>query len=364
MNIAMLNWGAFDFMSGVKMYIVNLAQNLADRGHQVYIITSNNVLPSYHRSDITFLTIDNDEYSERGFANYFRYCVKMVDKFSIDVLHTHCNIGYIVSNKIKQIRKTPYFISFHGYEYRFMDESLLNYKKALSNADYMFFQSLEIAENINSILDLKIDDRYVYMPNAVNLNEGTQCSSIVDRKIILFVGRLVKEKGLVYLFEAIKNLREEKDIELHVVGSGTLRDWCDTYIEENNLSDCIRMIGELPHTETTQKMIESYMVVIPSLYESMSTVLLEAMAAGKPIIASNAYGVTTVIENMKNGIIVQKENSSVIAKGIKMLLNDNRLCELLGKNARDKIKRDFSWEIIAGRIEEYYVKALNKGVPN
>jgi len=361
MNIALINWKSFDEISGSRIYMVNSALSLKEKGNNVYILTSGKILPEYENLGLNFYTIDNDNFSEAGFLHFTRFCFKMVEKLKIDIVHAHYNHAFIAADLIKKKKNIPYFCTFHGYEYELIIKENIKTlcKEALNNANNIFYSSKEIINNFKEKADIILDERYIYMPNAVMPVPANQNDHCMAKKIILFVGRLAEEKGLYFLFEAIKAFRERRDIELHIVGGGPLADWCKHFIRQNDIGDIIKMIGEVSSKEVIKRMQDSYMVVLPSVYESMPIVLLEAMAVGKPILATDIYGISNAVENMKEGLLVENNNADELISGISRLLDNQELCENLGNNAKRRAEKEFLWDTVADKIINYYKSSLH-----
>jgi len=360
MNIALINWNSFDKVTGSRVYMVNLALSLKEKGDNVCILASGEILPRYKNSGVDFYIMDKNDFSEVEFMKFAKFCLKMVDKLKINIIHAHYNHAFIVANIIKKMKNIPFFVTFHGCEYEWLGikNMKMSCKESLDNANNAFYSSKELVEDFKEKTDIILDDRYVYIPNAVMpviINKNDICSC---KKTILFVGRLSEEKGISFLFEAIKWFKWREDIEFHIVGTGHLNEWCKRFIMQNNLKDIIKMIGEVSKEEVEKRMYDSYMVVIPSIHESMPTVLLEAMIVGKPILSTNAYGVENAITNMREGIVIEKGNINELILGINMLLNNPQLCANLGYNAKIKAEKEFLWSIVTDKIKNYYEIAI------
>lgn len=360
MNIALLRWEPFNMVSGSRIYISNLAKSLTLDGHNTYIFTRGEICPFYESTNLRFLTIDYHKYSDRHFIDYLKFCNKLAKELKIDVIHSHYPHAFFIANILKQTIGIPYFITLHGYEYKYIIDikTIQLTKQALDNANNIFSASSEVIENIKEKVNIDIDDRYIYMPNAVNQINFHTIQKKNNKQKILFVGRLAKEKGLEFLFKAMLFFRNRSDIELHIIGSGFLQNWCENFINDNKMENIIKMCGQMDHIDVIKKMCDSSIMIIPSIYESMPTVLLEAMVVGKPIIVTNVYGVNNAIENMKDGIIIEQANTTEIVKNIELLLADQQLCEFLGKNAKEKALNNFLWSHISKKIFSYYKNSL------
>lgn len=157
---------------------------------------------------------------------------------------------------------------------------------------------------------------------------------------LLFVGGIEPRKGLMSLLRAIKILKEKGcTVDLHIVGRVRKKEYFERlnqYIIENGLRENIKFEGFLSKDELKNEYAECSVFVLPSKEESQGLVLVEAMAAGKPIVATNVGGIPYVVDEGKNGFIVNYGESEDIAKSILQLLEDDDLRLEMGKNGKRK----------------------------
>jgi glycosyltransferase involved in cell wall biosynthesis len=205
----------------------------------------------------------------------------------------------------------------------------------------------------------KIYDRDIFViPNGINLERFKNLSKGDIRskgeKTILFVGTLRPVKGLTYLIEAMKITRDKnKDIQLMLVGSGEERVHLEVLIKKLKLKKCVNFIGKVPNEEVPEYMFASDVFVLPSLSEGFPNVVLEAMASGLPIVATNVGGLSEIIKDGENGFVVEPKSPKQIAEMVLMLLEDDELRERISKNNKKRVK-DYSLESVVARLEEIY----------
>lgn len=181
---------------------------------------------------------------------------------------------------------------------------------------------------------------------------------------VLFVGRLTEVKGIKYLLRAIEIIKQHKiNVKLKIVGNGPLYKKLLNYVKTHNLQDSVLFIRQVPHNKLIFFYADCDVFVLPSIVtskgetEALGTAILEAMACGKPVIGSNIGGIREVIENGRNGFLVEPKNPSVLADRIIKLLLDEPIRERFGRNSRE-IAKKFSWEKIVLKIEN----ALRDGI--
>ena len=184
----------------------------------------------------------------------------------------------------------------------------------------------------------------------------------IKKPFILFIGRLFKYKGLEYLLEAFSKIeRKGKKVNLVIAGSGPLRKRLEILTEKLNLKN-VKFFGRVSDKEKNYLLKNCELFVLPSINrgEAFGISMVEAMYFSKPIISTRikGSGVTFVNKHMQTGIVVEPKNSEELAKAILLLLNNKKLREKLGKNAR---KRAFQF-FIKTEKEKYFLKILKETI--
>lgn len=177
---------------------------------------------------------------------------------------------------------------------------------------------------------------------------------------VLFVGRLSAEKGIAYLLEAISLLAAKGEaIELHIVGMGPLEDDLRHKARVLNIAEQVTFHGFIPQGEALRRLYrESDMLVLPSLQEQQGKVLLEAMASGLPIIASNIGGIPTVVRHEWNGLLIPPRDPSAISQAITRLITDSSLRKRLINNGLEYARQhtvERETEKMMNIVRSYYL---------
>ena len=179
---------------------------------------------------------------------------------------------------------------------------------------------------------------------------------------ILFVGRLEKRKGFRYLLRAFAQVKESvPEARLIVVGAYDKEDKEPfvLHARQHRLRD-VRFIGHVSEDELPRYYRTCHVFCAPSPgFESFGIVLLEAMAAGKPIVASNIAGYRGVLEDGKEGLLVQPEDERLLAKALIRLLEGPALRESMGCQGQAKAT-GYSWDKVAQQVLGYYRELLEK----
>ena len=174
----------------------------------------------------------------------------------------------------------------------------------------------------------------------------------VGRPRVLFVGRLAPQKGVRNLVAAA-GLLEDMSAQVLLVGDGPERPALEREAERIGLGDRLHFLGFVAHDRLPAVLAHADLLVLPSLYEELGTVLLEAMQADLPIVASKTGGIPDVIEDGANGLLVPPGEPELLARAIDRLLADRGLAYRLSEGARERGK-DYDWEVLAERVLAVY----------
>jgi glycosyltransferase involved in cell wall biosynthesis len=215
-----------------------------------------------------------------------------------------------------------------------------------------------------------VEDKIFTICNAVDLtpfeplrNSGkarlcTQLGLAPDACLIIIVGRLTKQKGHQYLIEAAPTIvAAYPNTHFLFVGEGELHDALQAQIQQINLMDHFHFLGvrdDVPHLLTAVDLF-----VQPSLWEGLSVALLEAMAAGKPIVATAVSGTTQAMVNGQTGLMVPITDSAALAKAIIQLLADPIQAQVMGRMAREHVALNFSAQKQAEEHLALYYRLLS-----
>jgi phosphatidylinositol alpha-mannosyltransferase len=208
-------------------------------------------------------------------------------------------------------------------------------------------------------------DRYRIIPNGIDYphfaSEVPPLPKYMDHKRnILFVGRQEKRKGLPYLLEAYARLKRERpDIRLIVVGpDGGMRPACERYVRQQKLEDVV-FTGLVPYKELPRYYKTADIYCAPNTgHESFGIVLLEAMAAGTPIIASDIGGFADLLEVGVEGMLVPPRDAAALATAMDHLLSDTVLREQMGRAGTIRAE-PYGWDHVSARVLDYYQAVAN-----
>lgn len=208
---------------------------------------------------------------------------------------------------------------------------------------------------------------YRIIPNGVTLENLGQVArpfpAFMDGKQnILFLGRFEKRKGAKYLLRAIPTIRElHPNTRFIFVGEGRLRTGFQRYVERQGWGDVL-FTGYVPNEEKARYFASAHVFCAPATGgESLGIVLLEAMAAGVPIAASNIAGYATVVTHGADGLLTPPRNSVDLAMAIGQLLTYESLRQRFIQAGRQKANA-YAWPHVAAQVLDYYSEIIDKAI--
>jgi glycosyltransferase involved in cell wall biosynthesis len=174
--------------------------------------------------------------------------------------------------------------------------------------------------------------------------------------LVLYVGQLTHGKGILTLIHATKRLLQKNpSIKLIILGKGPLVDYIKT--TSDNIGDQLRYYGFLPYNKVLKFYQMADIIVSPSIWpEPLSRVIIEAMALGRPVIATNVGGIPEIITHEKDGILVRPGDPKELERALYRLITDPDLRSRMGLEGRKTIKKRYNEAIICNQIHTLHKK--------
>jgi len=200
------------------------------------------------------------------------------------------------------------------------------------------------------------EKKIAYIHDGVDTNFFKPLSTInKEGNLILFVGNLVKEKGVDLLLFAFKKCKQKvKDLKLLIVGEGYMRDYLMKMIKTLDLMDDVKLAGRLSHDDLRVIYNKAAITVLPSKREALPLVLLESMACGTPVIATTNEGSIEIVSHGYDGLLVKQNDIAALSEAICRLISDSSLREEMGKRGREKVVSNFSIMNFGRKLNELY----------
>jgi glycosyltransferase involved in cell wall biosynthesis len=296
------------------------------------------------------------------------------------VVHVHTPVAAALGRIAAKLAQVPMVVyTAHGFYFhelmpRWKRRSIISIERALGQwcTDLLLTQS---AEDADTAVREKIaaNERVVWIGNGVDPQEfvrppsetvRTKLGFTSENRVIGFIGRLVREKGVEELFEAMARVATQfPKARLLVVGD-TLKSDRDTQtiarlnriITSERLDNVVKFTGFRDDTPDLLAIMDVF--VLPSHREGMPRTILEAMAAGKPVVATNIRGCREEVLDEATGLLVPVCNSDALAEAILRILSDDELAHRIGEAGRKRVQEEFDEADVLRRQVDVYRKLL------
>ncbi|MDP8905649.1 MAG: glycosyltransferase family 4 protein [Chloroflexota bacterium] len=368
MKIGLVTPYIYPLPGGVNGHVAYLYENLIARGHDVRIISSIHGPQRQSEGDVIRLgygfsvpangSVGTITISPR----YQRQVREMLDAERFDILHFHEPFVPFLSLILLRESKSVNIATFHAYAgwspaYEFGKRMLRHFARRLHGR-------IAVSAAARHFIDRYFPGDYKVIPNGVDLHRFQAAQPFArwrDGTLnILFVGRFESRKGLLYLLKAYRILRKRGyDCRLLVAGSGPQEREARRYIATRRLNG-VELLGRVSDEDKARYFATADVYVSPATgAESFGIVLLEAMAAGAPIVCSDIHGYKGVVRRGEEALLVPPKDVDALVEAIARLLDD---AELRGRMSEAGRRRaiQFSWESITAKVEEYYGFVLRR----
>lgn len=256
-------------------------------------------------------------------------------------------------------KEIKYYVRYYTHAHQFITAlfAIINEKYVLSKIPNIITEAPSIKDIISKWTKSKI---YV-VPDGIEYDkiEKTPQHTLANKSPDIFiVANLEKHKGVDILIRAIPKVIELiPNLSVRIAGFGPEENELKKLVKELNLEEHVKFLGFVSEEDKFKNCISSKITVVPSRWDCLPITLLEAMACGKCIIASNVGGIPDVIEDGVDGLLFESENVEDLADKIVTLLKDENLREDMGRAAKEKAKQ-YDWSNIAERTIEVYKEVI------
>ena len=332
-------------IGGVATHVSKMVQFLTRDGHEVEIISSENtpIVPVKGLMNPSFTA-----------TSALKAIYKRLRGERFAVVHAH-NIPSALAMRFSSGYRVLTLHGVYSEQIGYLHGSALGRlsrlveRRALRWANAVTAVSSIVAEHYS-----RQGFRVVYIPNAVDLEDLPRETQRFHDQQIVYNGRLSPEKGVDILLEGFLN--SNLKAKLVLIGSGPLE---EKLREMARNDDRVIFTGQLPRQEALKIVKGSDVFVLPSIYEGLSTALLEAMALEVPVVATRVGGNTEIVTDGETGLLVDPNPKDII-NAISKLLEDKKYAMTLAKKAYQKILEKYSWKIVYRKYMEIYMMRESK----
>ena len=358
----------FTWPGGVTAHITQLSRELGRHGHEVQVLAPHS--PSRECEDTDrfvhlgrSVPLPSGGSIARVSLSWWLYpkVRDLLQREAFDIVHLHEPMAPILPLCVLEFSDAVNVGTFHasynhGHLYNLSHPIIKRWHQrlhggiAVSPAAYRYVNDAFPAD-------------YKIIPNGIDIDhfssDAEPWPEYQDGKTnILFVGRLEKRKGLKYLLEAYSRLKWEfPNVRLLVVGPGNLDQDSHRIMGARALKDVV-FLGRVSYQDLPRYYASSHIFCSPATgAESFGIVLLEAMAAGKPVVASDIEGFAAIVTHGDQGLLFPRKDSEALANALSLLITDPELARRMGARGREAAK-EYRWERVASQVEEYYEHCL------
>jgi len=376
MKIGLVSPYDWSYPGGVRDHISHLANEFTEMGHDVRILTPASGPKGklsekhiYKMGGTTPIPINGSIARIILDPSIVLRVRRVLKREHFDVIHVHEPLVPGLSQTVLRFSHTVTVGTFHVTSYP-GSYSTLNLAYA---STYPFLRPLfrrldgciAVSTSTLQFVSHYFPGDYRVIPNGVNLERfSPQVAPLPqfmdDKQNILFVGRFEKRKGAKYLLRAIPRIRERfPQTRFILVGEGRLRRGFQQFVERQGWQDVV-FTGYVADEDLPHYFASAHVFCSPATGgESMGIVLLEAMASGKPIVASNISGYATVVSHGVDGLLTTPRDSEELAWAIEHLLGHESLRQQFIQAGLYKA-REYAWPRVAERVMAFYYELLEK----
>jgi len=388
MRVMMLSWEYPPrIVGGISPHVYELSQELQRKGIEVHVVTKSTPNAPDEETEPSGVQVHRVHLAEK--PNDFLHEIQLLNQATDlrvrqlledwrpggqpTIFHAHDWLSLDAARELKYEYKLPMIATVHATEYGRHGGIFNDTHKYIHEQEYWLtyeawriivcsdFMKGEVERLFDSPQN-KVDVIYNGVNAAKFEFEWTDEERAAHRaklalpneKIVMYVGRFVREKGIQVLLNAASVvLAQESDTKFLIVGGGN-RERFEKFLDWAGLRDKVLFTGFMANRSLHQLYRVADVAVFPSLYEPFGIVALEGMAAGAPVVASDAGGLREVVLHDETGTLSFSGNPESLAWGILHVLRDPERAKKLSEKARVRLKKDFDWSHIADQTIEVY----------
>ena len=348
---------------GVEMAITLLANALVKRGFDVEILCIYNLgQPAYsidEKVKITYLSAMHPNREEFYRAIQTRNIPLIIREgiYSVKVLYLKKKV---MADAIKQIEKGviistrnehSVLLSKYGrkgvekiaqlhHDHKFEKRLINDFRKKYTNIDYFVLLTDRLKDEVKVMMKDNTHTKCVVIPNF--LADMNEIGDLQRKRQVLAVGRLHEVKGFERLIKIWKRFDAKDGTVLKIIGDGQEKESLQHLIDKYGLQEKVIMTGELSHEKVMEEMHQSLCYAMTSYSEAFPFVLIEAMAAGLPVVAYDVrVGPAAIVQNSENGFLIPDGNEELFIDKLRSLCQNDKLREKMSESAVQR-SREFS----------------------
>jgi glycosyltransferase involved in cell wall biosynthesis len=385
LTVLMLTW---EFppriIGGISPHVYYLSKSLARNGAKVYVVTCDFPGAPQHEivDGVEIFRIDSYKNPSPDFAtwvylmnvNMQKEAAALVNGLGggVDIFHAH---DWLVANAgigLKHVFRRPLLATIHSTEVGRRNGIHFDYEKMIHETEaWLTYEAWKViccsdymVSHVRWAFGLPVD-KLAMIPNGVDVAVYSKIENedlrpfrnkfaLPEERIVLFVGRLMYEKGVHVLVNVVPKVLEKTNAKFIIVGNGYMKEQLSNIVRNMGLGHKVLFTGFVDD-ETLRKLQKCADVsVVPSLFEPFGIVALEAMAAKSPVVVSDTGGLSEIVEHDVTGVKVYPDSPDSLAWGITKVLTDETYANQVRANAFKKVQDKYNWDKIARETRNIY----------
>lgn len=357
-----------------------LTKHLAKFGHDVTVITTDFEFDRNFAKSLEGVEVIpfHCQYNIAGFllsTPMSKYLQENIAKFDIVHMHNFRTYQNIIAHKYAKKYNVPYILQAHGTVPRIIEKKSLKYVYDIFCGNRL----LKDASNVIAVSNVEVDqylqmnvspEKIITIPNGIDIDSFRELPkkgnfrrkyNINEKRIILYLGRLHRRKGIGFLIKAYAELiKEEKDIILVLAGpnDGYLHE-VESLVDKLNLKNKVKFTGFVDNTEKLAAYVDADVLVYPATFEIFGLVPFEAIMCGTPIIVTDDCGCGELIKESNSGYSIEYGDVNSLKEKISIILENPQYGKEFVDNGKKFVYNRLQWEFIVGQIISNYKTLYN-----
>ena len=281
-----------------------------------------------------------------------------------DIIHAHWAVNGFVGMLLKWIYRKPLIITLHGSDAYYFSRNVVLKSIAryiLKRTNHLIVVSKEI-ETI--LIAMGIDkDNITVIHNGVPQIEDFLKVPILNKpnNRLLWIGRFTTEKNPLHALRIFKKVKESiPSAHLTMVGEGPEQASCRQYCAQHVLGEKVTFVGRKEHDDIPEIFYQHSVLILTSQREGLPLVVLESLAAGRPVVATGVGGIPTVIQDGVNGFLIAQHQTDTFCDTLCTLFDDFDRYLKMAQLARSGVQERYNWSAIAQQTERHYAAIKSK----
>jgi len=354
-------------IGGIGNYVLSLSSALAKKGVDVIVASSGgNLEEELKRHDIPHRQLNLDTKFELG-PKVFLSALKLseiIREERVDIIHAHSRVSQAATFFASRRTRAKYVTTCHGYfkkRLRGIFDTWGDRVIAISDAVKRHLrEDLGVTEGRVELIYNGVDpDRFSKQYSVEEALRIRRSIGLKDGPVIGTIGRLSGIKGQKFLIEAMAGvISEMPNAQAILVGDGDEERSLKNLARSLKVEDSVYFISSDPDTGKFLAVMDIF--IFPSVKEGLGIALLEAMASGRACIASRVGGVSDIIEDGSNGVLVEAGDVGAITESALSLLSDQAARERMGGRGRALVREKFSLDLMTDKVIRLYNEVIGK----